>query len=107
MDSGAALRALRALDTLCLLLCFFLRRTAARPPATAPASRLPQADLQQLLEHAHDVDRAPDMPPPRPAMPPPQNPSSRVINALRDVLMQGLVVPTAPDDRRRRSARRG
>jgi hypothetical protein len=97
--------ALLGLGALCLLMGFFLRRTAASAPAPAPTSRLPQADLQQLLEEAHDVDRAPDMPAPRPAVPPPQNPSSRVVNALRDVLMRGLAVPTELDDRRRRNAR--
>jgi hypothetical protein len=101
--------ALLGLGALCLLSWFFLRRTAARPPAPAPSSRLPQADLQQLLEPADDAARAPAVaatPTPQVvASTPPQNASSRVVNALRDVLMQGLAVPTELDERRRRSAR--
>jgi hypothetical protein len=97
--------ALLGLGALCLLLWLFLRRTAEPTPALAPTSRLPQADLQQLLDHAPDAGLAPDMPAARPAVPPPQNPSSRVVSALRDVLLQGLAVPTELDDRRRRGAR--
>jgi hypothetical protein len=88
------------LGALCLLMCFFLRRTAARAPA--PISRLPQADLQSLLDQAPE---APSAPAPRPVPPAPQNPSARVVNALRDVLLRGLVVPTEFDDRHRRSPR--
>jgi hypothetical protein len=92
--------ALLGLGALCLLMCFFLRRTATLAPA--PISRLPQADLQSLLEHAPE---APSAPAPRPVPPAPQNPSSRVVNALRDVLLRGLAVPTEFDDRQRRSPR--
>jgi hypothetical protein len=97
--------ALLGLGALCLLMCFFLRRTAARAPAPATPSRLPQTDLQSLLEHAQDADRAPDPLPSPPAPTPQHNPSSRVVNALRDVLLRGLAVPTELDDRRHRNAR--
>ena len=111
----AAWRALSAprpawlgLGALCLLLCFFLRRTAARPLARAPTSRLPQTDLQQVQEPPNDAGRAPEppaAPTPRVVLATPQNASSRVVNALRDVLMQGLAVPTEPDTtRQKRSA---
>jgi hypothetical protein len=99
--------ALLGLGALCLLLWFFLRRTAARSLAPAPNSRLPQPDLQQLLEHADDVEHAPEAvaAPVVVVSTPPQNASSRVVNALRDVLLQGLAVPTELDDRRRRRPR--
>lgn len=101
--------ALLGLGALCLLLCFFLRRTAARPPAPALNSRLPQPDLQRLLEHAGSADGTREQPaqpaPPLPPAAPTQSPSSRVVNALRDVLVKGLVVPTELDPRHRRSAR--
>ncbi len=96
--------ALLGLGALCLLLWFFLRRTAAHPPAPAPSSRLPQTDLLPLLEHAHDTERAPEAPA-APVRTPTQNSTSRVVNALHDVLMQGLAVPTELDDKRRRRAR--
>lgn len=97
--------ALLGLGTLCLLLWFFLRGTTG--PAAAPAapmSRLPQTDLQQLLEQPACA--------PTPAkettpMLPPQNQDLRVASALRDVLMKGLVVPTELDDTRRRRGGRG
>ncbi len=98
------------LGTLCLLMGFFLRRPAR--PLTAPTavkSRLPQADPQQPQERPAITDRALASPPPLPTPPPaplvaaaPQNQSSRVVHALRDVLMQGLAVPTELDARRRR-----
>jgi hypothetical protein len=97
--------ALLGLGALCLLMCFFLRRTAVRAPTLASPSRLPQTDLQSLLEHAQDAGRAPDPLPSPPAPTPQHNPSSRVVNALRDVLLRGLAVPTELDDRRHRNAR--
>lgn len=94
--------ALLGLGALCLLLCLFLRRTAGRAPARAPTSRLQQAAPQPLLAHAHDAGRVPEAAaaPSRPMSPPP-NPSSRVVNALRDVLMHGLAVPTEYDSTHR------
>lgn len=92
------------LGALCLLMWFFLRPSAR--PLAAPmvvTSRLPRADLQALLEHPANTDRPSETPPPA-AAPALQNPSSRVVSALRDVLMQGLAVPTELDDRRRRRA---
>ena len=102
--------ALLGLGALCLLMWFFLRGTAARRPAVVPSSRLPQTDLPPMLELAEDdAARASPMPaaptPPVVVPTPPPNASSRVVNALRDVLMQGLAVPTELDDRRRRRAR--
>jgi hypothetical protein len=100
--------ALLGLGALCLLSCFLLRRTAARPLAPAPSSRLPPAEQQQLLGPAHAAEPAPEAraaPTPQGVATPPPNASSRVVNALRDVLMQGLAVPTELDDRRRRRAR--
>ncbi len=96
--------ALLALGALCLLMGFFLRRTVSRAAAAAaaPTSRLPQVDLRPLLETAHNMAAASA---PRDALPPPQSPSSRVVNALRDVLVRGLAVPTELDDRHRRSTR--
>ncbi len=97
--------ALLGLGALCMLLWFFLRRTAVRPLAQAPSSRLPQTDLQAAARACECTPRRPQAQAPRAVAPTPQNPSSRVVNALRDVLMQGLAVPTELDDRRRRSAR--
>lgn len=90
------------LGTLCLLMGLFLRRPAR--PLTAPTavtSRLPQADPQQPQERAAITDR-PISPPPPLAAAAPQNQSSRVVNALRDVLIQGLAVPTELDAGKRR-----
>lgn len=103
--------ALLGLGALCLLLWFFLRRTAR--PQTAlptPSSRLTQTDLHPAPEPADDARRAPEAPTrPTPPTPHPasvpQNASSRVVSALRDVLMQGLAVPTELDDKRQRRAR--
>jgi hypothetical protein len=97
--------ALLGLGALCLLMCFFLRRTAARAPALATPSRLPQTDLQSLLEHPQEAKQAPEPLPSPPAPAPQHNPTSRVVNALRDVLLRGLAVPTELDDRRHRNAR--
>jgi hypothetical protein len=100
------------LGTLCLLMWFFLRRTA-RPLAMPMAvnARLAQAAVQPVHEHhlaLTDRPVAPALPAPAPAplaASAPQNPSSRVVQALRDVLIHGLVVPTEFDvGRRRRSA---
>ncbi len=96
--------ALLGLGALCLVMCFFLRRTAARPMASAPASRLlQQIDLQPPQKPAHDAVRAPEVAaaPPRPKAPL-RKPSSCVVNALRDVLMHGLAVPTEYDTTRRK-----
>jgi hypothetical protein len=97
--------ALLGLGALCLSMWFFLRGTVVRTPLPAKHSRLPsQTDLQPLLAHVPAAP-TPTAPVPRP-LAPPQNPSSRVVAALRDVLMRGLVVPTELDDSRRsRSAR--
>lgn len=92
--------ALLGIGALCLLMWFFLRRTA-RPVAVA--SPLPQTDLQLMLEHHGSADRPHEVPPePTPAVAPaPQNQASRVVSALRDVLITGLAVPTELDDTRR------
>lgn len=92
--------ALLGVGALCLLLWLFLRRTT-RPAAAPPlASRLPPVDLQELLEHREHADR------PRETTatqtPAPQNQASRVVSALRDVLIKGLAVPTELDDTRQR-----
>jgi hypothetical protein len=99
---SAARPAWLGLGALCLSMWFFVRGTAARTPvpASAKLSRLPlQTDLQQLLEHLPAAP-TPTARVPRPLLPP-QNPSSRVVAALRDVLMRGLAVPTELDDSRR------
>jgi hypothetical protein len=93
------------LGALCLSVWFFLRRSA-RPLAAPVAvpSRLPRAELQALPEWPVNTDRASETPTPPAAVPVPQNPSSRVVSTLRDVLMHGLVVPTELDDRHRHRA---
>jgi hypothetical protein len=101
--------ALLGLGTLCLLMWFFLRRTASPLPAPlAVASRLPPADLQALLEHPGRADRPDETP--APAAPAagamPSTHASRVVTALRDVLVTGLAVPTELDGKRRLRGRR-
>lgn len=97
--------ALVGLGALCLSMWFFLRRTA-RPPV-APVSRLPQADLQEPPEHQKQSDRTNEPLPPAPVMAAStQNQASRVVSALRDVLIHGLAVP-AELDTTRRSRRTG
>lgn len=92
--------ALLGLGALCLLMWFFLRRTV-RPPV-APVSRLPQTDLQALPEHKKETDRTNEPAPPAPVMAATtQNQASRVVSALRDVLIQGLAVPAELDTARR------
>jgi hypothetical protein len=86
---------------------FLLRHTA---PPVAVTSRLPHPDLQRLLEYPVTTERPSATPPAMPAVaaagatPAPQNPTSRVVDALRDVLLHGLAVPTELDPRRRRRA---
>jgi hypothetical protein len=102
--------ALVGLGALCLLMWFFLRRTA-RPPVAA-VSRLPPAELQAMPEQPSKADRSNEPPPPAPPQPaapaapviasPTPNHASRVVSALRDVLFQGLVVPAELDTTRRR-----
>jgi hypothetical protein len=97
--------ALLGAGALCLLLWFFLRRSTARPVAAPPAvvSRLPQVDLQEMLEHPRSADRPKETAPTTAvAAAPAQNQASRVVTALRDVLMKGLAVPTEFDDTRQR-----
>jgi hypothetical protein len=94
--------ALLGAGALCLLLWFFLKRGTSRPLAMAPAiaSRPPPVDLQELLEHPGRADR-----PHEAALvvaPAAQNQASRVVSALRDVLIKGLAVPTELDDTRQR-----
>jgi hypothetical protein len=97
--------ALCVIGALCVLGWFGLSRRV-QPVAAAKPSRLPEPDLQSLLEH-----RPASEPPalaaktPATAAPPAQNQASRVVAALRDVLTVGLVVPTQLDDRRPRRAR--
>jgi hypothetical protein len=87
------------LGTLCLLMWFFFRRPVrARAAPAAPSSRLPQNDLQALLEHRQDsADRLHPLPR---AAPPPRDHASHVVTALRDVLLNGLVVRTELDETR-------
>jgi hypothetical protein len=92
--------ALLGVGALCLLMWFFLRRTP--PPPTARPSRLPQTDLQALLEQPKSVGRSIEPSPPVPVTTAPTaNQSSRVVSALRDVLLKGLAVPTELDKTRR------
>jgi hypothetical protein len=93
------------IGALCVLGWLGLRR-GAQPVTAAKPSRLPEPDLQSLLEH-RPADEPPAMAAPRPAAaaPPTQNQVSRVVAALRDVLTVGLAVPTQLDDRRSRRAR--
>ncbi len=95
---------LLALGVLCLLMGFFLRGTAHAPAAPrALNSRLPPAEVEDMVERPASTDRpAVALPIAAPA---PQNQSSRVVDALRDVLLRGLAVPTELDDRHRRRAR--
>jgi hypothetical protein len=93
--------ALLGAGALCLLLWFFFRRTtrpAAAPPALA--SRLPPVDLQELLEHREHADRPRETTAAK--TPAPQSQASRVVSALRDVLVKGLAVPTELDETRQR-----
>lgn len=96
--------ALLGLGALCLLMWWFLRRTARSPEARA--SRWPQVDLQALLEHQEGTDRSNEPAPPTPVVAPPTpNQAARVVSALRDVLIKGLAVPAELDKtRRQRSA---
>jgi hypothetical protein len=102
--------ALWVIGALCVLGWFGLRRgvppVAATPARAAEASRLPEPDLQLLLEH-RPASAPPALAAPRPAAaaPPTHNQAARVVAALRDVLTVGLAVPTQLDDRRSRRVR--
>ena len=96
--------ALLGLGALCLLMWFFLRRTAR--PLSAPAAvaaHPPPVDLQVMLEHSGRADRPSETPPQAPPMVVAASPNhaSRVVTALRDVLTKGLTVPTELDAKRR------
>lgn len=76
------------------------------PPA--PASQLPEIDLQALLEHRSSAVAAPIQPalPPAPAPSRPDH-AANVVAVLRHVLSAGLAVPTELDHGRTRKPRRG
>ena len=91
--------ALLGVGALCLLLWFFLRRTA-RPPAVK-VSRLPQDEGPAPLAHEQSIEGSMDAAPPSVMAPPAASQTSRVVGALHDVLKQGLTVPAELDTARR------